>query len=60
MSIGSRRRIAPLLVCALALLVLAAILLPNLFAVGVGRVLADVWVSTMAAVAGVLGGLIGA
>jgi hypothetical protein len=59
MSIGSLRRFAPLLLCALALLLLAAIVLPNLFAVGVGRVLADVWVSTMAAVAGVLGGLIG-
>lgn len=35
----------------------AAIILPGFMAGGLGRVLADVWVSTMAAIAGLIGGI---
>ncbi|MBN8606875.1 MAG: hypothetical protein J0L81_08150 [Caulobacterales bacterium] len=42
-----------------ALLLAAAIILPSVMAGGLGRVLADVWVSTMAAIAGLIGGLFG-
>ena len=40
-----------------AALLAAAVILPNVMAGGLGRVLADVWVSTMAAIAGLIGGL---
>lgn len=42
-----------------AAILLAAVLSPNLFAASFGRMLADVWVSTMAAIAGLLGGVFG-
>lgn len=40
-----------------AILLAAAIILPSVMAGGLGRLLADVSVSTMAAVAGLIGGL---
>ena len=42
------------LACVAALLVM-----PLLFALGMGRVIAEIWVVTMATIAGLLGGLIG-
>jgi len=44
------------LLAALAI-VAAAILAPNAFAAGVGRLLADLWVTVMIAVTGLLGGV---
>ncbi|MGD9968089.1 MAG: hypothetical protein AB7T59_16340 [Hyphomonadaceae bacterium] len=44
----------------LGVAVVAAItvLAPNAFAAGIGRVLADLWITVMAAVAGLLGGVL--
>jgi hypothetical protein len=44
-----------------AILVIAVILIfaPNVFAVGFGRLLADLWITVMGAVAGLLGGVLG-
>ena len=43
----------------IAAILAAALILPAFMAGGLGRLLADVWVSTMAAIAGLIGGLFG-
>jgi hypothetical protein len=44
----------------IALAFVAGVLaLPFLLALGMGRVIAEIWVTTMATIAGLLGGLIG-
>lgn len=57
----SRRRAPSRMMLVLGSVALLAIALaPLLMAGGVGRFVADLWVTTMSAVAGLLGGLFGA
>lgn len=54
-----RGRLGSLLILALVVLVVILVLAPSVAAAGFGRLVADLWVSTMAAIAGLLGGIIG-
>lgn len=55
-----RGRKRGMVLMAAGLVLVAALLLSGAFATGLGRVLADVWVSALTAIAGLLGGLFGA
>jgi lauroyl/myristoyl acyltransferase len=54
-----RRRGARFALLVIVIALAAVVLLPNAFAAGFGRLLADLWVSTMSAIAGLLGGVFG-